>query len=224
MQKETIAELTRKYGFDGIRIDEPTIRYIELLLGIAYDMNPDAIDGYMSSDCKNILDLDIRRISALLEIPFPEGLAGDELIRSFKEQVNGQRNLLRQEQDEIHKKETPTQTDIKETPQETQLDQHQNQQPQQNQHPPQSSQPPQQNEKPTADKKYSRLTHLLLEDKTHTISAFKLGIINDAISDGVDEDYLIELIKKNYDERELQRLVELYRITHDPKHKRKHGR
>ena len=35
------------------------IRYIELLLGLSYGMDTDAIDTYMSAESKNILEIDL---------------------------------------------------------------------------------------------------------------------------------------------------------------------
>ncbi len=174
MQNTLITDLTKKYGFDGIHIDEPTIRYIELLLGLSYGLDAETIDSYMSADSKNILEIDIHRLCTILEIPFPEEMAGADLVRSFKEQVYGLRDSA---------KKTPN------------------------------------------DQKYPHLMRLLLEEgKAHNISAFKLDIINEAIKQDIEEEYLMKLIKKGYDERELQRLVELYRITHETKHPRRHGR
>lgn len=188
-QSELLSRLLGKYDLRGVRLDDKAIKCTFIVLGVTYGLDEKDICSYIDLNTKDILKTDIAMLSKVFDIPFPDGLEGDTLVRTFKERVVAMRMETKvNDNDHTHDSKANT------------------------------------NDSKKADEpdKYERLTRLLLEPgMARSLNTFKLEIINDAIKTGVEEAYLIELINKGYEARELQRLIELYRLTHGTATERK---
>lgn len=181
--------LLKKYNLQSVKITSDMLRCAFIVLGVSYGLDEDDINSYMSIETKDILRFDIGMLSKVFDIPFPEGLEGDALVRTFKEQVMAGRHDL--EAAKTHGKSQDTMS------------------------------PDPKNPKP---EQYKTLIGLLLQpDMSASINTFKLDIINDAIQKEIDENYLIELVKKGYEARELQSLITLYQLTHTQEKEKKRG-